>query len=104
MAITIVARREQFHQLRLTEHLLPSLPQYQESLRQATAHFATQGATQPDAQRQAFEWLSQLVQMQSALLSYIDVFWTFAVLSALLIPAALLLLRSGHRHAAPAAH
>jgi DHA2 family multidrug resistance protein len=104
MAITIVARREQFHQLRLTEHLLPSLPQYQESLRQATAHFVTQGATQPDAQRQAFEWLSQLVQMQSALLSYIDVFWTFAVLSALLIPAALLLLRSGHRHAAPAAH
>lgn len=102
MAITIVARREQFHQLRLTEHLIPSSPQYQETLREAAAHFASAGATLPDAKRQALEWLGQLVQMQSALLSYIDAFWIFAVLSALLVPAALLLLRSVRLHAAPA--
>jgi DHA2 family multidrug resistance protein len=105
MATTMLAQRAQFHQLRLVEHLVPSSPQYQESLRQAAEHFAAVGATQADAQRQALGWLGQLVQAQSALLSYIDVFWSFAVVAALLIPVALLLLGSvSRRAAAPAAH
>jgi hypothetical protein len=34
------------------------------------------------------------VQDQSALMSYIDVFWIFAVIAVLLIPLALLMLRA----------
>src|SRR5438552_19023475 len=37
MAITIVAQGGQFHQFRLTEHVVPSSPQYQDILRQASA-------------------------------------------------------------------
>jgi len=104
MAIAALAQRAQFHQARLTEHLVPSSPQYQQSLRQAAEHFASQGASQPDAQQQAIGWLGQLVQAQSSLLSYIDVFWGFALVAVLLIPLALLLLRPVKERAAPAAH
>jgi DHA2 family multidrug resistance protein len=85
MATTVLAQRAQ-----------PSSPQYQ----QAASHFAFQGASQADAQQQAIGWLGQLVQDQSSLLSYIDVFWAFAVIAALLVPLALLLLRAvGERRA-----
>jgi hypothetical protein len=70
MATTVLAQRAQFRQERLTDHLMPSPPQYQ----QAASHFAFQGASQADAQQQAIGWLGQLVQDQSSLLSYIDVF------------------------------
>lgn len=93
MAITVLAQREQFHQERLTEHLVPSSPLYQSILQQAAAHFAAGGATHADAQRQAIGWLEQLLQDQSSLLSYIDVFWLFTVAVALMVPLALLLLR-----------
>jgi DHA2 family multidrug resistance protein len=104
MAITLLAQRAQFHQTRLVEHLAPSSPLYQETLRQAAARFAGEGASAPDAQRQAYGWLAQQVQAQSSLLSYIDVFWAFAVVAALLIPVALLLLRPVEHRAAPIAH
>jgi MFS transporter, DHA2 family, multidrug resistance protein len=104
MAITLLAQRAQLHQTRLVEHLVPSSPLYQETLRQAAARFAGEGAAAPDAQRQAYGWLAQQVQAQSSLLSYIDVFWAFAVVAALLIPVALLLLRSVEHRAARIAH
>jgi len=94
MAITELARRGQFHQARITEHLFPSAPSYQEAVGRAAAHFASQGVSQADAQRQAVGWLGQLVQAQASLLSYIDVFWSFAIAAAVLVPVALLLLRS----------
>jgi DHA2 family multidrug resistance protein len=64
-AITVVAQREQFHQFRLIEHLVPSSLQYQETLRQAAAYFVSQGASQADAHREALGWLSMLVQSQA---------------------------------------
>jgi MFS transporter, DHA2 family, multidrug resistance protein len=104
MATTILAQRAQFHQFRLVEHLVPSSPQYQETLQQMSAHFASNGANQADAQRQAVGWLGQLVQAQASLLSYIDVFWTFAILAAILIPVVLLLLRPVRQRPAQAVH
>jgi len=105
MAITVLAQRAQFHQARLVDHLAPSSPQYQDALRRATEHFAATGASHADAQRQALGWVAQQVQTQSSLLSYIDVFWGFAVAVALLIPVALLLLRTvAHRAEAPVGH
>jgi MFS transporter, DHA2 family, multidrug resistance protein len=101
MATTILAQRAQFHQVRLTEHLVPSSPQYQEVLQQAAVHFASQGASHVDAQHQAVGWLGQLVQNQSSLLSYIDVFWIFGVIAVLLVPLAFLLGPVGQRGAAP---
>jgi DHA2 family multidrug resistance protein len=99
IAITVLARREQFHQFRLAEHLVPSSPQYQSALQQAAANFSAQGATHADAQSQAIGLIGQLVQNQAALLSYIDVFWVFAMAALALIPLALLLLRAVDRRA-----
>jgi DHA2 family multidrug resistance protein len=104
MAITLIAQREQFHQFRLTEHLVPSSPQYQEALRQAAAHFVAHGASHADAQREAMGWLGMLVQTQATLLSFIDVFWVLAIFVAVLIPVALLLLRPVSQPGAPAIH
>jgi DHA2 family multidrug resistance protein len=91
MATTVLARRAQFRQERLTEHLMPSSPQYREVLQQAATHFASQGVSKVDAQHQAVGWLGQLVQNQSSLLSYIDVFWIFGTIAILLVPLAFLL-------------
>jgi DHA2 family multidrug resistance protein len=103
MATTMLAQRAQFHQARLTEHLVPASPQYQQLLQHAGAHFASQGATRVDAQHQAMGWLGQLVQNQSSLLSYIDVFWVFGAVAILLVPLALLLGPVDRRAGAPVA-
>ncbi|MCC6776257.1 MAG: MFS transporter [Hyphomicrobiales bacterium] len=92
-AITILAQRAQFHQARMVDHLAPSSLQLQEAVRRGTAYLTAQGASPADAQQQAYGLVAQQVQQQAMLLSYIDVFWVFAVLAALLVPVALLLLR-----------
>ena len=98
MAVTLLAQREQFHQVRLTEHLVPSSPLYQDTLARATSYFITAGSTLPDAKHRAMAWLGQQLQMQTALLSYIDVFYIFALCAALMVAVALILLRRIERH------
>ncbi len=104
MAITMLAQRAQFHQSRLVDHLVPPSTFYQETLRDMAARFAAEGASVADAQRRAYGWLAQQVQAQASLLSYIDVFWGFAMVAALLIPVALVLLRSVEQRGAQVAH
>lgn len=104
LANTALAQRAQFHQARLTEHLVPSLPSYQEAIRQVTEFFLAHGDSRMTAQQQALGWVAQLVRSQSALLAYVDVFWAFAVFAGLMIPLALLLLRRIDRHATPTVH
>jgi DHA2 family multidrug resistance protein len=104
MAITVLAQRAQFHQSRLVDHLVPSSPLHQEALRDMAARFAAEGVPAADAQRRAYGWLAQQVQAQASLLSYIDVFWDFAVVAAVLIPVALVLLRSVAHRGAQVAH
>ena len=94
MAITLLARREQFHQVRLGSHLVASSTIYQDTVRRAVQYFASAGASIPDARHEAIAWLGQQLQMQVALLSYIDVFWVFAIAAAVMVPIALILLRS----------
>ena len=91
LAGALLIQREQFHQSRLTEHLYPSSPIYSQALRNAAAHFVAQGASAPDAQRQAIGQIGQLVQKQSALLAYMDVFFVFAIFAALMVPLTLML-------------
>jgi DHA2 family multidrug resistance protein len=81
--------REQFHQNRLAEQVIPSSVQYQDTLHQVTSYFAGQGSTLLQAQRQATAWIGQQVQAQASLLAYVDVFW---VLMLVLLPAGALAL------------
>jgi DHA2 family multidrug resistance protein len=93
LATAILAERTQFHQSRLVEHVFPSSPHLQETLRNSAEHFAAQGASVADAQRQAIGLIGRTIENQSALIAYIDVFWVFAVSAAVMIPFALMLRR-----------
>jgi MFS transporter, DHA2 family, multidrug resistance protein len=104
LATTMLAQREQFHQVRLTEHIVPSALPYHETLQSMSAYFASQGVARPDAPQHAIALIGQLVEMQSALLSYIDVFWAYAIVALLMTAPALLLVRYVDLRAAPAGH
>jgi DHA2 family multidrug resistance protein len=91
LSINVLAHRQQFHQSRLVEHVVPSSTQYQETLQRVTDYFATHGSSAVQAQQQAFAWIGGQVQMQASLLAYIDVFWVLMVISACAVPLALIL-------------
>jgi len=104
LATNVLAHREQFHQSRLVEQVVPSSVSYQQTMQQVTQYFVDQGNSLAQAQQYAFAWISQQVQTQAAYLAYIDVFWTLALLSAATIPLALILRRSTPGAPVPAAH
>jgi MFS transporter, DHA2 family, multidrug resistance protein len=87
MAQTLLARREQFHEARLAEHISASSLAYRQTLSEAAKYFAAHGAAGPDAQSRAVAWVGETLMNQAAYLSYIDVF------AALLVPVAFLLRR-----------
>jgi MFS transporter, DHA2 family, multidrug resistance protein len=92
MATTMLTRRAQFHQERLTENLVPSSNQFQETISAMTNYFASHGFSHPDAQQHAMGLIEQAVQAQATLMSYIDVFWGYALVALLMILPALFLL------------
>jgi DHA2 family multidrug resistance protein len=94
MANTLLQRREQFHQLRLTENLSQSSLEYQQVLQGATHDLVTRGTSNADAHHQAIGVIEKLVQHQGSLLSYIDVFFIFAVVAVGMAIVALLLVRN----------
>jgi DHA2 family multidrug resistance protein len=87
---TELAQRQQFHQSRLVEHIVPSDIQYQAILQQATEYFVQKGATAAEAARQALGFVQQVVQQQASFLAYIDVFVVLGVLAFCMIPLAAL--------------
>jgi DHA2 family multidrug resistance protein len=54
-----------------------------------TRYFQAQGSNASEAASQAIAWVGQTLQRQIDFLAYIDVFWTLAVIGALMIPLAL---------------
>lgn len=88
VAQTLLAQRQQFHQSRLIEHAAPSDLGYQQTLDQMTRFFQAQGASPSDAASQAIAWVGRTLQQQVDFLAYIDVFWSLAIIAALLIPIA----------------
>jgi DHA2 family multidrug resistance protein len=93
IAQNILAYREQFHQSRLVEHVVPSNPSYQETLRTASDYFASAGGSAADAQGRAIAYIGQQVATQAAYWAYIDVFFTLMLISASAVPLALILRR-----------
>jgi DHA2 family multidrug resistance protein len=86
---TILQQRQQFHQSRLVEHVAPSDLGYQQTLDAMTRFFRAQGSSASDAASQAIAEIGQTLQHQIDLLAYIDVFWSLAVIGALMVPVAL---------------
>ncbi|MGY4501773.1 DHA2 family multidrug resistance protein [Bradyrhizobium sp. GM24.11] len=85
----VLAHREQFHQSRLVETVIPSSVQYQDTLHQVTSYFVAQGSSLAQASQQAIAWIGQQVQMQASFLAYMDAFWVLMLISLAAVPLAL---------------
>jgi DHA2 family multidrug resistance protein len=104
LANTEIARQTQVHHARLVEHVAPSSHAYQQTTQRAADYFIAQGEAPARAHDLALGWIGQLIERQSTLLAYIDVFWAAAVFAAIMVPLALVLLRPVDPQAAPAGH
>jgi MFS transporter, DHA2 family, multidrug resistance protein len=100
LAQTMLARREQFHQSRLAEHVGSWNPFYVDTLNQVQAYFKAHMST-GNAGGTSMAFIAQLVQTQAMIMAYIDVFFALAAVAVLMVPLALSL-RSVKRSAKPA--
>jgi MFS transporter, DHA2 family, multidrug resistance protein len=87
-----LVRRSQFHQSRLVDNLTQSSPTMQSAMHNLTQYF-TQFGSPVAAQARAFGYIGHLISDQAALLAYIDIFYTWAIISAALVPVVLILIR-----------
>jgi len=87
----VLTHREQFHQSRLVEQVLPSSTQYQNTLQQITQYFTDHGSSLAQAHDQAIQWIGQQVQGQASFLAYVDAFWVLMLISLSAVPLALML-------------
>jgi DHA2 family multidrug resistance protein len=101
LAQTVLARREQFHQVRLVEHVGSWNPFYVDTLNRVQAYFKAHMAT-GNSSGTSMAFIGHLVQTQAAIMAYIDVFFALAVVAAVMVPLALSL-RSVKRSGGPAA-
>jgi DHA2 family multidrug resistance protein len=85
----VLTHREQFHQSRLVEQVIPSSSQYQDTLQQITNYFTAHGSSLAQAHDQAILWIGQQVQAQASFLSYMDAFWVLMIISLSAVPLAL---------------
>jgi MFS transporter, DHA2 family, multidrug resistance protein len=94
VAQTIQERREQFHTLRLNEHLDPFNPAVSQLLTQGRAFFLQHTGDLAHAQQMTLASLQNVRNQQASSLAYFDVFWASAAVSVLLIFLVLLMRRS----------
>jgi MFS transporter, DHA2 family, multidrug resistance protein len=100
----VLTHRQQFHQSRLVESVIPSSAQYQDTLQQVTSYFAAHGSSLIQAQQQAIAWIGQQVHAQASFLAYMDAFWVLMLISLAAVPLALALRKVKLGGAAPMGH
>jgi MFS transporter, DHA2 family, multidrug resistance protein len=92
LANTELVQRTQFHQARLVENMTPVSSAFQSTLHNMMHYFAQSGASS-NAQGRAIAYIGQLVNSQAALLAYIDIFYSWSIFAAVLVPLVLVLIR-----------
>ncbi len=93
-ATTLIARRQQYHQNMLIEHVTPYGSAYQAAIQHLQQAYLAGSANAADALHQAQAKLYALVQQQATALSYIDSFWIFGVTFLALVPLVFLMGKS----------
>jgi MFS transporter, DHA2 family, multidrug resistance protein len=91
LATTLLARRQQYHQNMLIEHIGPYSSQYGDAIQRMQQAFLARSADAADALHQAQALLYSTVQRQAAMLSFIDGFWVMAMIFIALAPLVFLL-------------
>jgi DHA2 family multidrug resistance protein len=85
LAVTLLSRRSQAHQVTLIAHVNEWNPETTAGLKAWTDHFLAQGADIATAQRQALGMLYQRTLEQAQVLAYSDDFWLLSLLFLLVI-------------------
>ncbi|HEY4234003.1 MAG TPA: DHA2 family efflux MFS transporter permease subunit [Lacipirellulaceae bacterium] len=94
VAQIIHERREQFHTLRLNEHLDSLNPNVNQQWKKAADFFYQHTGDGPLSQQLTLQALQNLRNQQSSSLAYFDVFWASAAVAILLVFLVLLMRRS----------
>jgi DHA2 family multidrug resistance protein len=104
LTTTMLARRMQFHQSRLVEHITETNPVYQQYFAKVQAMFVQQGTDIANATIKAKTLIYSFIQQQAAMLSYIDVFWVLGWMFLLMIPLVFIMKKTvPHKEIAQAA-
>jgi len=88
---TFLARRTQFHQSHLVEHVTPSSPVVWQMLHSAQARFLAKGFDQYTAYRKALGALYGMVLAQASMLSFVEAFWIMGIVFLVMLPFLFLL-------------
>jgi MFS transporter, DHA2 family, multidrug resistance protein len=91
---TMLARRAQFHQVRLTENLSAANPQFQKMLHGMSGTFQGGGSGPATALQRTYAMVQGNLIRQSTMLAYIDNFWLLGVVILCLIPCVFLMKKS----------
>jgi DHA2 family multidrug resistance protein len=91
LATALVTEHEQANQQSLVGHLVESYQPYQVALQQVQRGLVANGTAVAQAMGNARLELSQMLELQTAVLAYIDVFFITGLLALALVPAALLM-------------
>ncbi len=93
---TLVTRRAQFHQSRLTAQISSSNPMLQHLQQSFQQMLIARGMDATTAARQALAAVYLMVQKQSLLLSYVEAFFVLAIIFWLMAPLVMLMKRPSH--------
>jgi DHA2 family multidrug resistance protein len=84
LVTTMIARRSQFHQLRLVEKARVDNPNFANSAKGLTQHFIDGGMGKHEALATAYARIYQTVQAQAGALAYIDTFMVLSVAAGIM--------------------
>jgi DHA2 family multidrug resistance protein len=84
LVTTLIARRSQFHQARLVEHVRVDNPNFVNAANGLAQHLATAGVGKHEALSVAYARIYQSLQAQAASLAYIDTFMVLCVGAAIM--------------------
>ncbi len=90
----MIARRSQFHQLRLVEQARVDNPNFANTAQGLTQHFANGGLGRHEASATAYASIYQSMQAQAASLAYIDTFMVLAVAAGIMFFLSFMLKRN----------
>ena len=98
MVTTLLARRAQFHQARLVEHVSPYDPQYVEMARAGIGKLVAAGQPHLAAQREVLGLAYGQVIRQATAMAFIDCFWILGVAMIVVIPLVFIMRRQTNSH------
>jgi len=82
----MLARRAQFHQSNLVEHVNAGNGRLQAMFQAATHMLIGRGSSAYEATRQAHGLVANMVDQQATMLAYIDNFWILGVIVLTMVP------------------